>query len=108
MRILVYFNPCGIFICYAILFVVRAKENVEYSTQRRAFKRSRPEIPGKQVAEEDIQPLRIAECRNGTACGGVILQNGNDNNFSHPNTHLYVELTLPTVIQCEWYYPNRN
>jgi hypothetical protein len=82
MRILVYFNPCGIFICYAILFVVRAEENVEDSTQKRAFQRPTPEVPSKQVAEEDIQPQRSAEWWNCTACEGVILYNGKDDNFS--------------------------
>ena len=74
MRILVYFNPRGIFICCAILSVVRAEENVEFSTQRRAFQRPTPEVPGKQMAEEDIQPLRSAEWWNVTACERDILQ----------------------------------
>ena len=99
MRILVYFNLCGIFICYVILFVVGAEENVEDSTQRRAFQRPAPEVPGQQVAEEDIQPLRSAEWWNCTACEGVILYNGNDDNFSHQSTHFYAELPLPTVIR---------
>jgi hypothetical protein len=108
MRILVYFNPCGIFICYAILFVVRAEENVEDSTQRRAFQRPVQDVRGKQVAGQNMQPLRSAEWWNGTACEGVILHNGNDNNFSHQRTHLYVELPIPAVINNEWYPPNRN
>jgi hypothetical protein len=81
MRILLYFKPCGIFICYAILFVVRAEENVEDSTQRRAIQRPTPEVPSKQVAEEDIQPKRSAECWNCTASEGVILYSGKDDNF---------------------------
>ena len=108
MRILAYCNPCGIFICYAILFVVRAEENIEDSTQRRSFQRPTREVLGKRVAEEDLQPLRSAEWWNGTACEGVIPYNGNVNNFSHQSTHLYVELPFPTVIKGEWYYPNRN
>jgi len=108
MRILVYINPCGIFICYAILFVVRAEENIEDSTQRRAFQRSTQEVQGKRAAEEDIQPVRSAEWWNGTTRDGVIPYNGNDNNFSHQSTHLYVELPLPTVNKVKWYYPNRN
>jgi hypothetical protein len=85
MRILVYFNPCGIFICYTLLFVVRAEENVEDYTQRRTFQKSTLEVPGKQMAEEDIQQLRSAEWRNGTAREGVILYNGKDNKFSYQN-----------------------
>jgi len=100
MRILLYFNPCGIFICYAVLFVVRAEENVEDSTQRRAFHRPEQEVPSQQVAEEDKQPLRSAEWWNDTACEGVILYNGNDDNFSHQSTNFYVELPLPTVTKC--------
>lgn len=71
IRILAYFNPCGIFICYAVLFVVRAEENTEDSIQRREFERPTREVPGKRVAEENIQPLRGAEWCNGTACEGV-------------------------------------
>jgi len=108
MRILAYLNPCGIFVSYALLIVVRAEENIEDSTQRRAFQRPKREILGKQVAEEDIQPLGSAEWWNGTACEGVISYNGKDNNFSHQSTHLYVELPFPTVIKVKWYYPNRN
>jgi hypothetical protein len=107
-KILVYFNPCGICICYAILFVVRGEENVEDSTQRSVFQRPAQEVPGKQEAEENIEPLRSAVWWNGTACEGVNLYNDNDDNFSHQSTHRYVKLPLPTVIKGEWYYPNRN
>jgi len=108
IRILACFNPCGIFICYAVLFVVRAEENTEDSTQRRAFERPTREVLGKRVAEENIQPLRDAEWCNGTACEGVIPYNGNDNNCSHQRTHIYIELYIPTVIKGKWYYPKRN
>jgi hypothetical protein len=57
MRILVYINLCGIFICYTILFVVRAEENVKDSTKRSAFQSPAQEVPGKQEAEENIEPL---------------------------------------------------
>jgi len=95
MRIMVYFNPCGIFFCYAILFVVRAEGNIEDYTQRRAFQRPTPEIPGKQMAKEDIQPLPSAEWRNGTAREGVILYNGKDNNFNHQNYSHLCRITSP-------------
>jgi hypothetical protein len=99
MRILVYFNPCGIFICYAILFVVRAEENVEDSTQISALQRPAQEVPGKQEAEENIEPLRSAMLWNGTACEGVNLDDDNDEKFNHQSTHRYVKLPLSTVIK---------
>jgi hypothetical protein len=108
MRILVCFNPCGIFICYAILFVVGAEVNVEYSTQRSAFLRSAQEVPSKQEAEGNIETSRSAVWWSGTACEGVGSRNDNDDKFSHQGNHRYVKIPLPSVIKGEWYYPKRS
>ena len=101
MRILAHFNPCGIFICYAILSVIHAEESVEDSAQRTALQRPALEVPGKHVAEEDVPPLRSALWWNGTVCEKDILYNGNDNNFSHQSTRRYAGLPLPPVIKGE-------
>jgi hypothetical protein len=103
MRILVYFNLCGIFICYTILFVVRAEENVEDSTQTSAFQSPAQEVPGKQEDEEDIEPLRSAMCWDGKSCEGVNLDDDNDDKFNHQSNHRYVKLPLPTVNNGKWY-----
>jgi hypothetical protein len=108
MRILVYFNLYGIFICYNILFVVRDVENVEDSTQTSALQIPAPEVPSKQEDEEDIEPLRSAMWWNGKACEGVNLDDDNDDKFNHQSTHRYVKLPIPTVNKGKWYYPNRN
>ena len=71
IRILVYFNPCGIFICYSILFVVRAEGNIENYTQRRAFQKPTPEVLRKQLPEEDIgkgKPGKVQALRLCTGC----------------------------------------
>jgi glucan-binding YG repeat protein len=108
MKILAHFNPCGFFICYSVLYVIRAEENVEDSTQRTALQVPTLEVPDKHVAEEDLQSLRSAMWWNGTVCEKDILYYYNDDNFSHQITRRYVELPLPHVIKGEWYYPNRN
>jgi hypothetical protein len=108
MRIQVCFNPCGIFICYAILFVVGAEGNVEDSTQRSAFLRSVQVVPGKQEAEGNIETSRSAVWWSGTACEGDTLYNDNDDKFSHQGNHRYVKMYLPTFIKGEWYYSKRS
>jgi hypothetical protein len=88
--------------------VFRAEENVKDSTQRSAFQSPAQEVPGKQEDEEDIEPLRSAMWWNGKACGGVKLDDHNDDKFNHQSTHRYVKLPLSTVNKGKWYYPNRN
>jgi hypothetical protein len=83
MRILVCFNLCGIFICYAILFVVGAEVNVEDSTQSSAFLIPAQEVIGKQEVEGNIEKSRSAVWWSGTACEGVTLCNDKDDKFSH-------------------------
>jgi hypothetical protein len=108
MRILVCFNPCGIFICYAILFVVGAEVNVEDSTLRSAFLIPAQEVPGKQEAEGNIETSQSAVWWSGTACEGVTSCNDNDDKFSHQGNHRYVKTHLPSVIKGEWHYPKRS
>jgi hypothetical protein len=108
IRILVYFNPCGIFICYAILFVVGAEVNVEDSTQRSAFLIPAQNVPGKQEAEGNIDTSRSAVLWSGAACEGFTSYNDNDDNFSHQGNQYYVKIRFPTVIKGEWYYPKRS
>jgi hypothetical protein len=102
MRNLVCFNPCEIFICYAILFVVGAEGNVEDSTQRSAFLKPAQKVPGKQEAERNIETSRSAVWWSGTACEGVTLCNDNDDKFIHKGNHRYVKIPLPTVMKVEW------
>jgi hypothetical protein len=108
MRILVCFNPSGIFICYAILFVVGAEVNVNDSTQGSAFLIPAQEVPGKQQIKGNNETSGSAVWLCGAACEGVNLYNHTDDKFSHKRNHRYVKITLPTVIKGEWYYPKRS
>jgi hypothetical protein len=111
VRVLVNFDPCRIFICYAILVVVRAEENVEDSTRRTTLQKSMQDPVDKHVAGENVRQLRSGASCTGTACEGVILRHGDDDNVSHhshQSIQSSVELPLPTVINGEWNYPNRS
>jgi hypothetical protein len=98
MRILVCFNLCGIFICYAILFVVGAEVNVEDSTQISAFLIPAQEVKGKQEASGNIDTSRSALWCSGAACEEVTSYTDNDEKFSHQGNYGYIKLPLPTFI----------
>jgi hypothetical protein len=101
MRILVFFNPCGIFICYAILFVVGAEVNVEDSTQRIAYLKPEKEVPGMQETEGNIETSQSAVWWSGTAGEGASSYSENDDEFSHEGNHRYVKIPLSTVMKGE-------
>jgi hypothetical protein len=88
--------------------VVGAERNVEHSTQTSAFLILAQEVPGKQEAEGNIETSQSAVWWSGTACEGDTLYNDNDDKFGFQGNQSYVEISLLTVINGEWYYPTRS
>jgi hypothetical protein len=104
MRNLALFNPCRILVCYAVLFVVRAEENVEVSTQITAFQAPRQELPVNYLSGDDLQALLTW---NGTNCEGIISYSKNDEDVGCQSLQRSAKMPLPNIITGECTFPSR-
>jgi hypothetical protein len=106
MRTFVYsFNLYRITACYAIIFLVRAEENVKNFAEPTSLEGPIQELLGNLLSNVDEVPLH-SQLSCDEICDTVILQHGIDKDVGHQSTQRKVELSLPSANTGEQGHPH--